>query len=147
MVNLEGLSADGRHPSYEELSQLSLDAAIELDRRQRGVPVDEGIIESLIENLGLRTNCIGTGEALRSMVDPRTVDVYSRAVNHLTQSNIGTLDDLANKIRVYLDAFSQDLNTANPESITAMRDFCLAIHRELLTETYDQHNEMPVETN
>ena len=145
MVNLEGFNADGRHPSYEELSQLTLDAAIELDRRQRGEKVDQEVIETLIENLGLRNETMESGEALRCMVDPRTVDVYNRALCHLTRTEISTIDELANKISSYIDAFKEDINSAEPKSIAAMRDFCLAIHRELLAETYERHNEIASE--
>lgn len=145
MVDLEGLNADARHPSYEELSQLTLDAAIELDRRQRGETVDQQVIDSLIEYLGLRSETMETGEALRCMVDPRTVDVYNRALHHLTRAKISTIDELADKIGSYLEAFSENLDTAKPESISAMRDFCLAIHRELLAETFDRYSDIAVE--
>ena len=38
-----------------------------------------------------------------------------------------------------------DLKTAKPESIAAMRDFCLAIHRELLAESFNHYNDKAAE--
>ena len=128
-------------PSFEELSVLSLDAAIDLDRLQRGEAVDPGAIQNLATNLGFRANSAWSDDILKSHTDPRTVDLYSRAVMHLTNARISTVTELATKIRQVADAFTRDIGIADPADLRKMRDFCLALHSELLAETYDRHAE------
>lgn len=140
MVNLENLSPQAPAPSLEELSVLSLDAAIELDQLRSGRGIRKEVIDSLIARIGLHADGAGTVDALQRLIDPATVDIYNRAVSHLTNVTANTIDELATEIRKYVEKFNRDITLVGPEDLLTMRNFCLALHRELLAETYDRHN-------
>ena len=131
------ISLKAHAPSYEELAVQSLDAAIEIDRLQRGETINRAVIDSLADNLGLRRD-INTGDALSRLVDPRTVDIYNRTVFHLTKIHANTVDELAAQIRKYADSFKRGVTAIAGDDLSSLREFCIALHRELLSETYDR---------
>lgn len=137
MVNLESLGAKRDKTSYEGLSILSLDAAIELDRRRRESDGSLVAVNALAHNLKLNDD-VGDAENLKRLVDPRTVDIYSRAVIQLTKKAAGTIEELAGQIRTYADAFKRDPNDLNEQDIDSMQKFCLALHGELLAEIHSR---------
>jgi hypothetical protein len=147
MVELIDLDAPSRLPSYEELSVLSLDAAIELDQIRRGDSDIPHLGEAstatgrLIDNLGFRSKSLGTVEAFQRLADPRTVDIYNRAVFHLTKIHTNTMEELASAVQKYIVTFVQNAGPRNSADLAQMRDFCLALHRELLAETYSRFGE------
>ncbi len=141
MVTRSWAEVPAPSPTFEELSVQSLDAAIDLDRLQRGEAVDPGAIQSLAMNLGFRPNSAWSDDILKSHTDPRTVDLYSRAVTHLTNARVSTVAELAAKIQQVANAFTKEIAAADPADLRKMRDFCLALHRELLAEAYGRHAE------
>ncbi len=141
MVAMSWSEVPSTNPSFEELSVQSLDAAIDLDRLRRGEDVDGGAINNLAMNLGFRGNPPWSADGFKRYTDPKTLDIYSRAVTHLTKVRLSTIGELAAKIREIADAFTKDIKAVNPDDLQKMRDFCLALHRELLAETYDRHIE------
>lgn len=137
MLDLQGLDMQQDRPSYEELSVLSLDAAIELDQLQRGEPSDTEVIRSLVYKLGLNP-LVGSVDALSRLVDPKTVDIYNRTISRLADNPLNTLDQLAERVRSYSEVFARDIGSADRADVEAMRDFCLALHRELLSDNYNK---------
>ena len=124
--------------SFEELSVQSLDAAIELDRLQHGQAVDVAAVNSLAKNLGFQDVNAWPAEAFRRFMD---TDIYYRAMTRLNEVPPSTVTELAAKLREIADTFTRDVKVVTGDDLKKMRDFCLALHRELLAETYDRHVE------
>ncbi|MGH7008506.1 MAG: hypothetical protein ACRED7_08890 [Stellaceae bacterium] len=142
MVNLEHLSPQAPAPTLEKLAVLSLDAAIELDQLRSGRKFRKEAIDALIERIGLRADGAGSEHILQSLIDPATVNIYSRAVTQLTNVPASTINELAREVSKYVEKFNRDINSIGSDEIVTMRDFCLALHHELLAEIYDRHSEI-----
>jgi len=141
MPSISWSDTPSTHTSFEELSVQSLDAAIELGRLQHGHDVEVGAIHSLAKNLGFDETTTWSADTIKRFVDPKTVDIYSRAVTHLGDAPPSTITELAAKIREIASAFSRDVKVITGDDLKRMRDFCLALHRELLVESNERQAE------
>ena len=142
MVSMSWSEIPSAKPSFEELSVQSLDAAIDLDRLQRGENIDAQTINSLANSLGFREEHSWTADAFKRYTNPKTMDIYSRTVANLTKIQPSTIGELVAKIREIAEVFAKDVKAVDADDLQRMRDFCLALHRELLAETYDRHSEV-----
>ena len=134
MTNVQ--SAVSRYnPSHEDLTVL-LDAAIEIDGFARGNQIDPSVFSSLAERLGFDRD-ITNADALSRLVDSRGIDIYNRTLQELSAKQANTIDELAHEIQRYVHAFRREPNALSVEELTAIKDFCLALHREILAESYE----------
>jgi hypothetical protein len=132
MIDLNSLSPVPPKPSYEELSVQLLDAAIDLNRIERGEISESAKVGIVLSNLGLGDHLPATGEDLCKVVDPKTIDIYSRVVSQLTTEATRNINDLAAHIQKYVAPASSH---NCPKNVVAMKEFFIALHRELLAES------------
>lgn len=136
-IDLEKLVPGAGKPSYEELSVSLLDAAIELNRLERGEISSASTVSAVLTNLGLRDHQLASGDDLRQAVDPKTIDIYNRAVSQLTSKLALSINDLAEFIRKY-SAYGERVDQRPKGELAEMRSFFLALHRELVEENYNR---------
>jgi|GEM_PF-4211988 len=140
MIDLNNLAPRPEKPSYEALSRQLLNAAIDLNRIARGEISESPTVAAVLANLGLRDHQVRTADDLRQAVDPQTIDIYSRVVSQLSAEPTRSINDLAMYIQQYTE-FGSNLAEGSHEQLSAMKDFFLALHRELLAENYNRLNE------
>lgn len=138
MIDQNNLTPAQHKPSYEELSVQLIDAAIELNRFERGEISQCNTVATALLNLGLRDRQFVTGDDLRKVVDPKTIDIYSRVVSQLTRESTRNINDLAAHVQKY-STFNG--SQSSPDERAAMKAFFLALHRELLAENYSRLTE------
>ncbi len=138
MIDLTNLTPAPRKMSYEGLSVQLLDAAIELNRLERGEISKCETVAAVLLNLGLRDSQFATGDDLRKVVDPKTIDIYSRVVPKLTTEKTDTINELAAHVRKY--SIFKDSESSSKE-VAAIKAFFLALHREILAENYGRLDE------
>lgn len=118
--------------SYEELASLALDSAIACENLIQQQPADLSAVERLYEALrsapGLGVDTTGVQH-----ISATTVAVYARAVRNTTNEKIRSLSEIVERIRLITHNFDQSKPPQQPGNL---RDFCLALHGELLLETY-----------
>jgi hypothetical protein len=140
MIDLNNLAPMPEKPSKEALSVQLLDAAIDLNRIARGEISESPAVVAVLANLGLHDHQVRTGDDLRQAVDPQTIDIYSRVISQLVTEPTRSVNDLAMYIQKYSELGS-NLGKRSGEQLSAMKDFFLALHRELLAEGYNRLNE------
>ena len=140
MIDLTNLEPSPEPPSYEQLSVQLLDAAIELTRIEHGEIGKTVAVAAVLSNLGLRNHQVASGDALRKAIDPKTIDIYGRVVSQLTAGTTRNIDDLAAHIKKY-SSFSGDISQSSHDELLHMKQFFLALHRELLAENYNRLEE------
>lgn len=122
--------------SYEELTDLALDAAIVFENLLQKRKVSTEPIDRLFQIL---KESPGFGVANQDRVQhisPMALAVYSRALRQ-TGETILTLDDITTRII----SITQKEDDKKPKSlIEKLRNFCLALHDELLRETHNFEN-------
>ena len=127
-----------RNISNEALTELALDSAIALDKRLLKQEADNAVV---IEFLGVLRRIVDvppeqTGGNL--VADPRRVGVVNRAFRHLNHEKVTTIQDLIAKIKSLSDSYSAA--TASQDAISTLRNFCIALHKELLAHAYRSYD-------
>jgi hypothetical protein len=127
---------------YDELTVLSLDAAIELDRILGGEDADANVISRFIG--AIQSNGIVCRQGTANyLADPRTADLYARALTSATGNSIGSIDQLNDAVLAVAAAYKDAGTLGWNKSLSALRDFCLALHSVLIADTLP-HAEEPV---
>lgn len=80
-------------------------------------------------------------KTVTSLSDPRVTQLYYRALNTLLGDRAATLDDLAERFADYIEAAETISTKSNPKTLSKLMEFCLAVHRELLADTYRAYSE------
>jgi hypothetical protein len=120
--------------SNAELTDLALKSAIELDRRLARREAGNIVVPRLLDVLGRMVNITPDQTTGKLLSDPRRVGIVSRAFRHSNREAISTVQDLIAKINLLSNNYN---NAAAPDDeITRLRDFCLALHKELLARAY-----------
>lgn len=122
--------------SYEDLTTLALDAAIAaenvLAQRPADVPAITRLFATLKDAPGLG---VDTQERIQH-VSSTALAVYTRALRHTTEEPVRTLDDIMLRIMSVIRSLDESVARPDQLSFAKIRDFCLALHNELLLETY-----------
>lgn len=117
--------------SREELMELSLDAAIEIERAILGQSINTGKIKDVILALSSAIRPSANGQS--HFVDPRVVSVYGRAAKSLGNSQVTTVQ----AVKDWIAAVSQKHDSAGSGAqadLPQLRDILLALHRELVAD-------------
>jgi hypothetical protein len=120
--------------SLSELTAISLDAAIQLDRILHGSTANSVPLRKLSDTLwGASVLPSGTS-ALSLHSSPSALRLLSRAIAGSAEEPLSTVTDLTNQISHYVDMLSKNPETWTPEMIQRSLSFCLSLHRELIAE-------------
>ena len=117
--------------SNEELTELALDSAIALDKRLHQQPVDGHAVTAFLDALDGIVNVPEEPVAGRLIPDPRKVGVVTRAYRSLRRENLGTVNELIGRINRMAKTY-RDNPSVEMEEVQLLRDFCIALHKELL---------------
>jgi hypothetical protein len=119
----------------------SLDAAIEIDEVIRGVRYDSPAFTNLIVTL------IGApGRELNTVKkelfnDSRLTSLYHRAA---ASSGKTSVEDLDRVFEVLFSAGSTNLSKISKDELFLVRDFCLGLNQELVSEAFSRAPEPPL---
>jgi hypothetical protein len=119
----------------------SLDAAIEIDEIIRGVRQESPAFRDLILNL------IGSsGRELNTLKkdllnDSRLSSLYRRAA---ASSGKASAEDFDRVLELFFSAGSTGLSSLSEADLSLIRDFCLGLNRELVSEAYGRTPEPPL---
>jgi hypothetical protein len=127
-------SFSGSAVSLSELTKISLDAAIQLDRLLRGTTSDDTPLRQLSDTLRSASNLPRGGSVSSLHYSPTAVGVLSRALEESATGPLSTIDDLTNEVRHYVKMFSEDPGSWDKDTIKRSLAFCLSLHRELVAE-------------
>ncbi|MBS7698793.1 MULTISPECIES: hypothetical protein [unclassified Chelatococcus] len=123
-----------------ELSELALDAAIEVENVIRGRAPGLDSVNHLISCL-LNTITTGRGPSQHRM-DLTYLPIYESALETISGERPDTVEDFAKNVRHVLAEFATPGNETGV--LNALRDFCIAVHEEALSQRMDLiHNADP----
>ncbi len=118
----------------EKLTDLALDAALELDRFLKGLAADQGKVTQLASILDDTANAGSDGHGARLASDPSFVVVYGRTLSEHLNTAVSTVAQLQKFVAELSKGFREDLSKQTPETLGKLRDFCLTLHRELIAD-------------
>jgi hypothetical protein len=131
---MQGQSGAARTISNEELTELALNSAIALDRRLQSQEADQEIIANFL-NVLEKLVSVNRDQATRMLVsDPRKVGVVNRAFRYLNRETPPTVQALITNINRMSENYKKP--SASQEDIQRLRNFCIALHKELLAYAY-----------
>lgn len=119
-----------------DLSSLTLDAAIQLDRLEKYKPADRGIIQSFAKRLASPSDPSSPAHLYCLNENPVGVDILSSALSNVEGTKLVSIVEL----EVVLKALVARVNDVasgkqvDEQEIRSLKRFCLALHRTLLEE-------------
>jgi hypothetical protein len=119
-----------------DLSSLTLDAAIQLDRLEKHKPADLGIIKSFARCLVSPGGASGPADLFCLNENPVGVDILSSALNNVEGAklvSIGELEAMLKTLVARVDDIASG-KLVDQREISSIKQFCLALHRTLLEE-------------
>jgi hypothetical protein len=130
----QGQSGAARGISNEELTELALNSAIALDRRLQAQEADQRVVDDFLDVLERLVN-VNRDPATRMLVsDPRKVGVVNRAFRYLNRETPPTIQALITSISRMSEEYRKP--SATQGDVERLRNFCIALHKELLAHTY-----------
>jgi hypothetical protein len=127
-------SASPPVPSLSDLTTVSLDAAIQLDRILHGRTPDYVPLRRLSDSLRAASDVLPGGTALSLQYNPTALGVLSRAVERSDKRILDTVVDLTKEIAEFVDMLSKEPAAWDKETTERSLSFCLSLHRELVAE-------------
>lgn len=125
--------SEARDVSNEDLTELALDAAIVLDRRLQGLAVDAAVVATFLDAIDVIVDVSQENKAGMLVSDPRQVGVVYRAFVKYGQKRASTIPELLSNIRGLSGDYRK--NSESKDVIKGLRDFCIALHKELVAHT------------
>lgn len=119
-----------------DLSSLTLDAAIQLDRLEKHKPADRAIIHSFAKHLASPGGTPGRANLFCLNENPVGVDILSSVLNNIEGAklvSIGELEEMLKALVARVDDVASGKQVDERE-ISSLKKFCLALHRTLLEE-------------
>ena len=119
-----------------DLSSLTLDAAIQLDRLEKHKPADRGIIQSFAKRLASPSDSSGPADLFCLNENPVGVDILRSALNNVEGAKLVNIAELEAMLKT-LVARVDDVASGKPvdeREIGNLKRFCLSLHRTLLEE-------------
>jgi hypothetical protein len=116
----------------------SLDAAIEIDEIIRGERTDSPHLTQLV------TNLIGTGRDVGSAKKELLKNSQFSSLYHRAAMLAGQDSDTNDVLSLLFLIDSAGLSQFSPDKLTIVRDFCLGLNRELVSESYNRVPEPPM---
>jgi hypothetical protein len=115
----------------------SLDAALEIDEVIRGVrtqaPAFERLISSLIGSPAHELNAVKK----ELLTDSRLTSLYYRAAKSPGKST-GSAEDLDLILELLVSIGSTDLSKISKDDLFRVRDFCIGLNQELVSEAFSR---------
>lgn len=121
----------------------SLDAAIEIDEVIRGVRTEAPAFEELVSTLiGSPT---GDFHAVKKELlnDSRLASLYYRAAKSSGNAS-ATAEDIDHVLGLLLSAGSATLSQVPKDDLSFVRDFCVSLNQELVSEAFGRTPEPPL---
>ena len=119
--------------SNEELTELALNSAIELDRKLHAQEANEAVVDDFLKVLEKLVD-VDRDQTTRMLVsDPRKVGFVNRAFRYINRKT-PTIQALISGI----NRISEDYRQPSPsqDDVKQLRNFCIALHKELLAYAY-----------
>lgn len=117
----------------QNLGELALDTALEIERLIAGLQSETTNIVNFISVISSSLTPRPNTGGLQHLVDPTVVPLYSRAASTVSSHSLSTVQELLS----WISQFNEPKGR-----LEAFRDFCLAIHRELIAEEVFDQNEI-----
>lgn len=132
-----------------DLSSLSLDAAIQLDRLAHQKPANLSLISDFAKRLGSPSAVQGNSNLLCLQENPVNVDIFNTALSS-NGAHLQNIEELEAKVRELILKINEVATgqTTEPNVISGLKRFCLSLHRVLLDEIAPKvdHDEwMPIQ--
>lgn len=134
MNNVVELTNPKNRPSHIDLKTLSLDAAIELERLILGQGGDKAVIRKLTEIFLHNSDSDTTRLSHGLYNNPLKIEICRRAIGTSPGVAVRTIDELKQRIGKIVSDVDVERDDGSKNSLANLRDFCLALHRELLAE-------------
>ena len=130
----------------DNLMDLALDAAIEIERAIHHQEIQQDIIRKLFDALdgSVKLQPVAGGPQLL-FTDPRVVTIFERTLSNIGVERPTTVDGVRQWIEQFVRKFRADssLHSEGPNGgLANLRSFCLALHRELLSESLSDQPEI-----
>lgn len=136
MVNAMTVNSHAKnHYSTAIVMNAALDAAIEVERLLLGKRATEEVIESLLGMLPFKGTSEPRSVSSQLIHDPRDVEIYRRAIDSASRVRVNDMDELDRSVESVIEGFKCHSSGSNNNGLEKFRDFCLALHRELLAES------------
>jgi hypothetical protein len=119
-----------------DLTSLTLDTAIQLDRLEKHKPADRQIIHSFAKRLASPGGSSGPADLFCLDENPVSVDILSSALNNIEGAklvSIGELEAMLKALVARVDDVASG-KQADEREIGSLKKFCLSLHRTLLEE-------------
>lgn len=111
---------------------LSLKAAVEIEQAISGAAVDEAVVQRMIDALDSAFASSTARQSPEHLADPRVVMVYGRAVNRVDSAKISTVQGVREWVEDFASRYRPAVSERPKKDLSYLRDFFLALHRELL---------------
>jgi hypothetical protein len=117
-----------------DLSTLSLDAALQLDKMERSGSADLQIIQNFLDCLRSPSGLHAEHDALNLSSNPLSADLFSSVIGRTDKRPVEHVADLEKKVIAVLTELSAVASGRNIEGIGPLKKFCLSLHQALLNE-------------
>lgn len=127
-----------------DLSGLSLDAALQLDRIEKHQSANRSILGQFLACVGTTTGHASSTGAMFLQDNPLKVQIFSSALDRSTEDTPSTnMAELESKLAAILSCINDVAGGGNPgaQRISALKGFCLSLHQALLNESSPFHVE------
>jgi hypothetical protein len=118
----------------DELAVLALRTAQEVDRRLSGGNLNPSILFKFGEKLSEASGVDGASETALLYSDPKTTEIFSRAIEESSDESVSDLDSLRESIKGIIAPLIGNKEGLSIEALTLVRSFCLAFHRSLAAQ-------------
>jgi hypothetical protein len=117
-----------------DLSTLSLDAAVQLDRLARKQPADLESLNRFLRTLGASTG-VSHPDSFNLQPKPLDFDILDRAFYRVDQVSISHVADLERRLGELIAMIRKVANGGETSELNTLKTFCLSLHQALLSET------------
>jgi hypothetical protein len=118
----------------DSLAILSLDTALQLDRRLKGRPFDTNVFVQFGNEMSQVTDAGQAPEATFLASDPIAAEIVSEAAEEVSQSSLSTIGDVVQFTRNIAARLTGDVETLSSADLTFVKAFCLALHKSMLAQ-------------
>jgi hypothetical protein len=129
----------------DSLALLSLQLALQIDRRLKGRPFDATVFTRFGTELSQVSGVKTEPQAAFLSSDPMAAEVFSEAIEETSNTTLSTIDDVA----LHTGRIVEQIERAEQLSkndLLQLKAFCLAFHKSMMAQQlpmpYDQENSL-----
>jgi hypothetical protein len=134
VMSEHAVAISSRPLSLPELTNLSLAAAMQLDRLLQHSPIDEAPLHRLSASLREAAPAPRDSDSRLFQSSPATLRVLSRALTHVGSKKLSTIAELNSEMNHYIQMFTSQPKNWSEDVIRRSLAFCVSLHRELVSE-------------